>query len=65
MFSIGDCVVFALDGARGIVVAIADDRCQVMWEDHVVSWEKKEWLTVDAELTKAQRIRIRSNVRHP
>ncbi|WP_027409056.1 hypothetical protein [Anoxybacteroides tepidamans] len=65
MLCVGDCVIFALDGARGVVLAVSDDRCQVMWEDYVVSWEKKEWLTVDAELTKAQRIVGRSNLHHP
>ncbi|MBB5323151.1 hypothetical protein HNQ34_000228 [Anoxybacillus tepidamans] len=63
MFHIGDCVVYALDGTRGIVLEVTDDRCHVLWEDYFVSWEKKELLTIDEELTKKQTIRF-SNTSH-
>jgi len=56
MFKIGDCVVFALDGARGVVLGINHHSCHVIWEDYFVSWEKKDLLTVDEALTNAQRI---------
>ncbi|MBW7651223.1 hypothetical protein [Anoxybacillus sp. ST4] len=65
MFHIGNCVVYALDGTRGIVLEVTDDRCHVLWEDYFVSWEKKELLKVDEELTKKQTIRTSSNVSHP
>jgi hypothetical protein len=65
MFQVGDCVIFALDGARGIVLDVTNDSCHVMWEDYFVSWEKKELLTVDEELTKAQKISVPSKVSHP
>ncbi|UFJ39165.1 hypothetical protein LOK74_13915 [Brevibacillus humidisoli] len=44
MFAVGDYVKFARDGAVGLVITIREDRCQVMWEDHFVSWEKVELL---------------------
>ncbi|MBA2879499.1 hypothetical protein HNR63_002573 [Anoxybacillus kamchatkensis] len=65
MFHIGDCVVFTHDGARGIVLEVDDHSCHVLWEDYFVSWEKKEMLTVDEELTKKQTIRGSSHVSHP
>ncbi|WP_297991064.1 hypothetical protein [uncultured Anoxybacillus sp.] len=65
MFHIGNCVVYTLDGTRGIVLEVADDRCHVLWEDYFVSWEKKELLKADEELTKKQTIRTSSNVSHP
>ncbi|GAB7389236.1 hypothetical protein BSNK01_30740 [Bacillaceae bacterium] len=52
MFKIGDTVVFALDGARGIVIGMKDDLYHVMWEDYFVSWEKKEMLTLLADSGK-------------
>lgn len=39
-------VVFAKDGARGVVISIDEERCQVLWEDDFVSWEQREWLIV-------------------
>lgn len=42
-----------------------DHSCHVLWEDRFVSWEKKELLTVDVELTKRQTIRVSSDVNHP
>ncbi|WP_164553377.1 hypothetical protein [Brevibacillus marinus] len=42
--AVGDVVTFARDGARGLVIKICGDRCQVMWEDHFVSWEPMELL---------------------
>ncbi|SFA42531.1 hypothetical protein SAMN05216169_100613 [Anoxybacillus pushchinoensis] len=65
MFHIGNCVVYALDGTRGIVLEVTVDRCHVLWEDYFVSWEKKELLKVDEELTKKQTIRVSSHVSHP
>ncbi|KFZ43699.1 hypothetical protein CS060_10280 [Anoxybacillus flavithermus] len=65
MFHIGDCVVFTRDGARGIVLEVDDHSCHVLWEDYFVSWEKKELLKVDEELTKKQTIRTSSNISHP
>jgi len=44
MFAVGDYVVFTLDGARGIVIRVEENLCQVMWEDHFISWEKTEAL---------------------
>ena len=44
MFAIGDCVIYTRDGARGIVIGIENNLCQVIWEDHFVSWEKSELL---------------------
>ncbi|MBO8164469.1 MAG: hypothetical protein H0Z34_12215 [Brevibacillus sp.] len=44
MLAVGDWVKFALDGALGVVLDVRDDRCQVMWEDYFVSWEKRELL---------------------
>ena len=64
MFHIGDCVVYT-DGTRGIVLEVTADRCHVLWEDYFVSWEKKELLKVDEELTKKQTIRVSSHVSHP
>ncbi|WP_084221303.1 hypothetical protein [Anoxybacillus thermarum] len=64
MFHIGDCVVYT-DGTRGIVLGVTNDCCHILWEDYFVSWEKKELLTVDEELTKKQTIRVSSNVSHP
>lgn len=54
-----------MDGTRGIVLEVTDDRCHVLWEDYFVSWEKKELLKVDKELTKKQAIRVSSNISHP
>ncbi|MED4876173.1 hypothetical protein P9711_00175 [Anoxybacillus geothermalis] len=51
--------------ARGIVLEMNDHSCHVLWEDRFVSWEKKELLTVDVELTKRQTIRVSSDVNHP
>jgi hypothetical protein len=65
MFQVGDCVIYALDRARCIVLDVANDSCHVMWEDYFVSWEKKELLTVDEELTKAQKISVPSKMSHP
>ncbi len=42
-----------------------DHSCHVLWEDRFVSWEKKELLTVDVELTKRQTIRVSSDVNQP
>jgi len=44
MIQVGDYVTFALDGAKGMVIGLNDGLCQVMWEDHFVSWEKIEML---------------------
>ncbi|MGJ7034603.1 hypothetical protein [Anoxybacillus eryuanensis] len=65
MVQVGDCVVFMRDGVRGIVLEVDDHSCHVLWEDYVVSWEKKELLKVDKELTKKQTIRVSSNISHP
>ncbi|MGN7468365.1 hypothetical protein [Brevibacillus sp. SAFN-007a] len=46
MIQVGDGVVFVKDGARGIVINIDQERCQVLWEDDFVSWEQREWLIV-------------------
>ncbi|MGZ0052640.1 hypothetical protein [Brevibacillus gelatini] len=46
MIQVGDLVVFAKDGARGVVISIDEERCQVLWEDDFVSWEQREWLIV-------------------
>lgn len=59
MFKIGDCVIYAPDGARGIVLKINQHACFVMWEDYFVSWERKELLQVDQALTLAQQIKPR------
>ncbi|EGL81486.1 hypothetical protein CathTA2_3032 [Caldalkalibacillus thermarum TA2.A1] len=58
MFKIGDCVIYALDGARGVVLGMNNHSCHVIWEDYFVSWEKMELLTVDDELTKKQKIAV-------
>nr|WP_307336905.1 hypothetical protein [Caldalkalibacillus uzonensis] len=58
MFKIGDCVIFALDGARGVVLGMNSHSCHVIWEDTFVSWEKMDLLTVDAELTQKQKIAL-------
>ncbi|QQE73351.1 hypothetical protein KDJ56_15720 [Brevibacillus composti] len=42
MYRVGDIVVYARDGARGIIMEIQGELCQVMWEDTFVSWEKLE-----------------------
>lgn len=42
MYRVGDIVVYARDGARGIIMEIQGELCQVMWEDTFVSWEKME-----------------------
>ena len=57
MFAIGDCVVFTLDGARGIVLKVNSEVCYVIWEDFFVSWENNGLLQKDEYLTQAQRIR--------
>lgn len=44
MAQIGDTVVYVRDGARGIIIQMEGDLCQVMWEDEFVSWEKVEFL---------------------
>lgn len=62
MFKIGDCVIFAPDGARGIVVEVDAHSCRVLWEDYFVSWEKKDLLRVDEALTRAQQIKAKSTV---
>ncbi|WP_088072366.1 tudor domain-containing protein [Gottfriedia luciferensis] len=38
MFSIGNYVMFSLDGAVGTVMETKDNQCLVAWEDRVVSW---------------------------
>ena len=38
MFSIGNYVMFNLDGAVGTVMETKDNQCLVAWEDRVVSW---------------------------
>lgn len=45
MFEIGDCVVFSLDRARGIVMEMNDNVYHVVWEDFFASWEKGELLS--------------------
>lgn len=45
MFEIGDCVVFSLDRARGIIMEANDDVYHVVWEDFFSSWEKGELLS--------------------
>ncbi len=53
VFQVGDTVVFALDGARGIVLNVKDGLCHVLWEDEFVSWEKPELLRLaDAAFQK-------------
>ncbi|NGQ96184.1 hypothetical protein G3578_13540 [Brevibacillus sp. SYP-B805] len=49
MFSVGDYVVFIRDGAKGVVIGVENNRCQVMWEDFFVSWEDCASLRIDAE----------------
>lgn len=44
MFTVGDTVVFALDGAKGIIIGVEGDLCHVMWEDTFISWEKADSL---------------------
>jgi hypothetical protein len=44
MFIVGDTVVFNRDGAKGIIIAIEEDLCHVMWEDTFISWEKMDSL---------------------
>lgn len=51
-FKVGDHVVYALDGARGVVMVVEAHRCQVLWEDHFASWEKNELLQHHASLTE-------------
>ncbi|TCL53282.1 hypothetical protein EDD69_101290 [Thermolongibacillus altinsuensis] len=48
-----------------MVLDVTNDSCHVMWEDYFVSWEKKELLTVDEKLTKAQKISVPSKMNHP
>jgi hypothetical protein len=50
MFAVGDYVVFLLDGAKGVVIGVKDELCQVMWEDHFVSWENMASLRKDENL---------------
>ncbi|PGS48313.1 hypothetical protein [Bacillus sp. AFS041924] len=38
MFSIGNYVIFSLDGAVGTVMETKDNQCLVVWEDRVCSW---------------------------
>jgi hypothetical protein len=49
MFVIGDHVIFTRDGTKGIVVEVQNNLCQVIWEDHFVSWEKSESLQKDSQ----------------
>ena len=42
----GDQVLFRRDGTRGIVYSRDGERCQVLWEDEFVSWEKEEDLSL-------------------
>lgn len=41
---IGDTVVYVRDGARGVIMVMEGELCQVMWEDTFVSWERLELL---------------------
>lgn len=41
MFAIGDYVKFSKDGTVGMVIDVKEGRCQVIWEDHFVSWEEE------------------------
>jgi hypothetical protein len=45
MFKPGEIVVYARDGARGIIIAVNGEWYQVIWEDTFVSWEKADVLT--------------------
>ncbi|RAV20414.1 hypothetical protein DQG23_15730 [Paenibacillus contaminans] len=56
VLEIGDCVIFALDGARGIVMEIKLPLCHVIWEDFFVSWEDESTLRKDERLTVQQRL---------
>ena len=56
VLEIGDCVIFTLDGTRGIVVEIKPPLCHVIWEDFFVSWEKEVSLVKDDRLTVQQRL---------
>jgi hypothetical protein len=56
MFGIGDCVIFSLDGARGIILIVNEELCCVFWEDFFVSWERSHLLFKDEQLTQAQQI---------
>lgn len=56
MLEVGDCVIFAFDGARGIVMEIELPLCHVIWEDLFVSWEHVASLKKDAWLTIRQRL---------
>ncbi|WP_409342053.1 hypothetical protein [Paenibacillus sp. MBLB4367] len=56
MLEIGDCVIFALDGARGIVMEVKLPLCHVIWEDFFVSWEDEASLQKDDRLTERQRL---------
>ncbi|WP_167568656.1 hypothetical protein [Brevibacillus migulae] len=44
MLAIGDYVVFVRDGTRGLVIAVEENRYQIMWEDTFISWEQREAL---------------------
>lgn len=44
MFSIGNYVMFRLDGAVGTVMDTKEDQCLVAWEDRVMSWAHTELL---------------------
>lgn len=56
MFKVGDCVIYSLDGARGVVLEVNGCFCRVIWEDYFVSWEKKDLLIFDEPLTRSQKI---------
>jgi hypothetical protein len=43
---IGDQVVYAQDGTKGIILEIHDNLYHIIWEDHFSSWEYAERLTV-------------------
>lgn len=58
MLTVGDYVIYVKDGARGVVFAVEDGRCQVMWEDTFVSWEPFDKLKKDKEPDRTQLIKL-------
>ncbi|GEB33604.1 hypothetical protein M2298_000583 [Brevibacillus sp. 1238] len=55
VIQVGDLVVFVKDGAKGVVISIEEERCQVLWEDDFVSWEQRECLLVAKKEQPEQR----------
>lgn len=58
MFQVGDWVVFAVDGARGIVLSVNPQACHVIWEDRVCSWENVEQLSLYPKMDEVKPIKM-------